>query len=664
MKSQIRKVCLAACVTAAFELICLGQSFSQAGSSTGGWPTKIPEFETSSIDISPNGHSLLISADASPNNKNLYLLDLSTLKIHRLTSDSLDDSWPSFSPSGKEIVYSAGKDIMSPKHLRVLNLLTDQIHEITHAAFTEDAFPHFSQDGKLILFCRSKLSAKRGIPPGARQASDIYSIYPDGSHITRVTHTGCDPSFPQMHDVNGPIYYVADREGPDRAAQSALFSIYNLPNAKPTVVTSNDSDCYDPRLTADGKCLVYLSYFAGHDTGPLDIFVKHIVSRVPTLRIAASRSGGQTASEPVTTDGRKIFFTTDYNSALSVVDSRSGRLHQIANISIFLDPSHWRPKKHVPSIQTLLSFMGGLSEAPSPPPEYLSSTIDVSPDGSELLFSAVGPDSLKNLYLLNLTSLIVSRLTRDPFDDGNATFGPGGKNIAFVRSRNMLAPSNIFTLNLVNGVERQLTHSSYAMIYGARFSGDGKKVVFTSTTLVPNQQGKDVDPTLYVYSVSTDGTNLRRVTTMACDPCIPQMLSNAGPTYFVGDNLSAFAHSPTMVYSVMSDQGAKPGLLLPNAQYPWLIKNNDLLYMSSAASGNSPPSIILIENLKTRIQTVSVDVSKCGNCDSQPVTTDGRKLYFTTDNNSEIWEANTQTMAVRKIADSSIFKDPLHWRPH
>ena len=98
--------------------------------------------------------------------------------------------------------------------------------------------------------------------------------------------------------------------------------------------------------------------------------------------------------------------------------------------------------------------------------------IDISPDGTQILFSTYG-----DLYLLNLQTKSVSQLTNTPEGEGAATFSPDGKSIAYVASTSGEG-LRLFIRSLDGAHVRQLTNEPQASDHAPSFSPDGAQIAF------------------------------------------------------------------------------------------------------------------------------------------------------------------------------------------
>ena len=130
------------------------------------------------------GGQLVYSCSAWPAIKSdLFLLDISTGEVHRLTADGADNFEPGWSPDGMQIAFQSTRDGRSD--LYVLNLENARVRWLTgRAGFNE--LPRWSPDGSWITFNSSRdgIHGPLGIAGFHR---DVYEVRPDGSRLRRLT---------------------------------------------------------------------------------------------------------------------------------------------------------------------------------------------------------------------------------------------------------------------------------------------------------------------------------------------------------------------------------------------------------------------------------------------------------------------------------------------
>ena len=99
--------------------------------------------------FSPDGKNLVFSAADSSGNLDLYLLDLSTRNLERLTFDPGDDISPTWSADGQEIVFSSSRN--GKYNLYAYSLPGKNLRQVTNLE-TGAFAPAVSPDGKEILY--------------------------------------------------------------------------------------------------------------------------------------------------------------------------------------------------------------------------------------------------------------------------------------------------------------------------------------------------------------------------------------------------------------------------------------------------------------------------------------------------------------------------------
>ena len=104
--------------------------------------------------------------------------------------------------------------------------------------------------------------------------------------------------------------------------------------------------------------------------------------------------------------------------------------------------------------------------------------LDVSPDGSELVFDLLG-----DLYLLPIEGGQAQRITQGRAFDVQPRFSPDGQRIAFTSDRG--GGDNIWTISRDGSDARQVTNESFRLLNGPAWTPDGQYILarkhFTST---------------------------------------------------------------------------------------------------------------------------------------------------------------------------------------
>ena len=130
------------------------------------------------------GGQVVYSCSAWPAIKSdLFLLDLSTGEVRRLTADEADNFEPGWSPDGMQIAFQSTREGRSD--LYVMSLVNAQVRWLTgRAGFNE--LPRWSPNGSWITFNSSRggIHGPLGIAGFHR---DVYEVRPDGSGVHAVT---------------------------------------------------------------------------------------------------------------------------------------------------------------------------------------------------------------------------------------------------------------------------------------------------------------------------------------------------------------------------------------------------------------------------------------------------------------------------------------------
>lgn len=168
----------------------------------------------------------------------IYVSNVDGTGVTRLTSTDADDRRPSFSPDGRQIVFTRGEDgdlhLMKADGSRVRRLTSDP---------TEEIEPAWSHDGRSIAFSRRT--------PGT-DAYEIWVIRPDGTGRRRVTTLRAASYTPSWSPDDGRIAFAS-------GARDSRYEIYTVraDGTELRRVTRSEEDAFDPAWSLDGASIAF-----------------------------------------------------------------------------------------------------------------------------------------------------------------------------------------------------------------------------------------------------------------------------------------------------------------------------------------------------------------------------------------------------------------------
>ena len=195
---------------------------------------------------SREGRRIAVTAEIA-GNVDVYVVDVASARMTRVTSSPAVDRDPTWSPDGRYIAFSSERD--GNREIYVARADGSELRRLTNNART-DASPVWSPDGTRILF----VSDRDG-------TSELYVIGPDGSALERLTtdaHSSRDA--PRWSPDGSHIaFQIADKGRYD-------VGLFRLRDRKQRVLVGTEHQDGSYTWSPNSKELAYISSRAGAET--------------------------------------------------------------------------------------------------------------------------------------------------------------------------------------------------------------------------------------------------------------------------------------------------------------------------------------------------------------------------------------------------------------
>ncbi len=373
--------------------------------------------------LSPNQQDIALDLQGT-----IWLLPVNGGRAKAITDGMGDDRQPCWSPDGKRIAFQSFRD--GYYHIWAVNRDGSGLEQLTRGVFDERE-PQFSPDGKYLIF-----SSDRG------GNYDIWKMDLATSELTQMTTDLGNDYCPAYAPDGKTIAFVSER--------SAAPGIYQLlPDSGEKLLAAHAGKLFAPSWNKLGTH-VFFNAFEGKGSVLLDIDLRH----------------GQTIRVSVESEDVFPFRTSWFSDRefLYVADGKikrksiGGEIRTIPfEAVVAVTTPNYERKKY--------DFDQGMQK-----PVKGVKGLNVSPDGSKFLFSALG-----DIWMLERGKLQPIPLTNDPYLDADPTWSPDGKTIAFLTDRT--GHMALWLHDVASGKQRELLKMEYDINYPA-WSPDGSRIAF------------------------------------------------------------------------------------------------------------------------------------------------------------------------------------------
>jgi len=473
--------------------------------------------------LSPDGRYLAFVWNGNGNNYDIYIKDLKTSEVKRLTTSQAHDLHPAWSPDGRDLAFLRMSTDRS--EIMIMPALGGQersVGEVRNAVnvwkadasqIAQSLGPAWSSDGRSLIVTNE---------PGKAETNGLYSWplgYGDRQQLTKaplgnddfdpsVSPNGKDVAFVrQTSNSSDDVFLLSLQDGQIRQltfdrrgvrgltwsndSRSILFSsnrggVYNLwriaaDGGHPTAITTNYTEATDPSV-AKNDVLVFTDTIQNTNVWRYDLLAGHEDPANLPL-ISSSRKSDSPQYSP---DGKKVVFVSD----------RSGHWEL------------WEGNAEGTNLRQLTSFGGPMLGTPH-----------WSPDGRTIAFDA-RPYGHSAIYTIDAGGNQPKLLESNSFEERMPNWSRDGEWIYFNSTRG--GKIQLWKRHLSDGKLYPLTQRP---AYDSFESPDGQSIYFLS-------DGRGI------WRVSSDGTG---------ESLLPELRDVNSSRYLavVGDHLYFVANETT-----------------------------------------------------------------------------------------------------------------------
>ncbi|MEY2903347.1 MAG: hypothetical protein RLY89_2453, partial [Bacteroidota bacterium] len=400
-----------------------------------------PAMETRPI-YSPDGKWLAFNSSRSGSG-DIYMMEIATGKLTRLTYDDANDELNNWSADGKYIYFtSSSKDIGGMRDIYRIKASGGTPVLLSENRYVAEFYAAPSPDNKTLALAARGNGATQWWRNGRSHLdeSEIWLMDESTKKYTQLSLRGAKQLWPMWSPDGKTLYYVSDRNG----KQNILMHPVN--GTAKQLTNFKDGRVLFPSISKDGKAIVFERDFsiwkmdlASNDAKPLNITLRGSAASSTTELLRLSQGFSDLAISP---DGKKAAFIAQ--GELFVAGTKDGgEATRVTNTLVLESSPVWAKNSN--------------------------SVIYVSKRNNN-----------GNIYQYDFLTAKETQLTFSNFDDGSLSLSPDGKKIAFVRNGKELV-----ALDLAAKKETSLAKAAFSFVAinsegSYAWSPDGKHIAYAA----------------------------------------------------------------------------------------------------------------------------------------------------------------------------------------
>ena len=487
-------------------------------SETGGGATRLTDHKARDIypRFSPDGAWIAFSSNRA-GNYDVYVVPAAGGKARQLTYHSADDTVVGWSADGRKVMFQSVRGAgVFPS---VANLYEVPVDNGVERPIPTDwgAWGSYSADGSKLAFTRHPTSWSRKHYRGSF-ASDLWVMDVAGRKFTKLG----DPDYKgnslwPMYGKGGDIYFVADRLANEKnvvyGGPEVMKSVNNIwkigdKGGKPTQVSRHTSgNLFFPSISHDGRVIVYEENFGlwklDTATGKSSEIRIEIASDEKENAVELRTMTNDTEGFGLSPSGKRAAIAA--HGEIFTIATDRGEVQRVTESPWRdLDPT-WSPNGKWIAFtsdrsgreEIWIATERGLNAKKLTDSDTEKYSMVWAPDSKSILYAASDHKIRRVDVESGKTDDLVSS---DIGNVMNPQFSPDAKWISYSKPDRRMRP-HVYIKSLADGAEHLVGGDDFLIATGARWTPDGKKLVFTAGVGAPSIASTN-RTTMQLYSVA------------------------------------------------------------------------------------------------------------------------------------------------------------------
>jgi eukaryotic-like serine/threonine-protein kinase len=513
----------------------------------------------------------------------------------RLTNDTASDTYPTWSPDGKQIAFTSNREGQSA--IFVMNADGSGVRRINNGLMVSEAafwqpdgrirfgdgqyIYTMKPDGSEVVRLNSsglhspdgrQIISRKELIPGNSNSLELFVANADGRNQRRLTHNKIPEVNPAWSHDGKKIAFNCI---PDGDWTKGAICVINADGSGLTRLTDQSLQSQFSSWSPDGTMIAFSVLAA-----PSAIYVMNADGRNQLKLTNQISALGGFAWAP---DGKKIAYATDYegNFEIYVINSDPSHQTNLTNNLAEDTAPRWSPdgkkiafisnREGKSAFYVMNSDGSGQRKILNDVP---AQEVSWSPNGRRFAFIRKDVDNY-DIYLANADGGNVVRLLGDAANKGGAQWSPDGRSIVFTQDRD--GYQQLYAIDLESRAMARLSNSQEHEFQHS-FSPDGKQIVFTRS----RARGAQKD----VWVMNSDGGNPRLVAAApgADEFAIPRFSPDGRRIAFQRLDVSGRAWD---LWIMNADGGAQTRLTFAGGGWPsWSPDGKRIAFRSQRRTGN------------------------------------------------------------------------------